>query len=257
MTYLDAVVLGIIQGLTEFLPVSSSGHLVLTQAVLGVKQPGVSFELIAHLGTLLAVVVYFRGKLIRLVKSVFTPDLIVERRWVVYLIIGTVPAGLAGVLFSDFFETMFSDPIATSIFLIITGFLLLSTRFIAQTTKSVSVLSAIVMGVGQALAIFPGISRSGATIAAGMLSGVKPAEAAEFSFLLAIPAILGAVVFKMDDLLTLQNSLVGQYVIGAVLAFVFGWVAISGLLAVIRKGKFAYFAYYCFAVGTVGLYLFW
>jgi len=256
MTYLDAIILGILQGLTEFLPISSSGHLVLTEALLGVKQPGVSFELLVHVGTLLAVLCYFRTKILLLVKSVFVSSLQNERKWIGYLILGTLPAGLAGVLMKDFFEEAFSSPFFTSIMMLCTGFILLSTRVVKHGQGTVSFFTAIGMGIGQALAIFPGISRSGTTISVGMIAGVKPSEAAEFSFLLAIPAILGAVVLKRHELLALEPSLIGQYMIGMVFAFLLGLLAISGLLSVIRRGKFAYFAYYCFAVGCLGLYLF-
>ncbi|MDH4156696.1 MAG: undecaprenyl-diphosphate phosphatase [candidate division Zixibacteria bacterium] len=256
MSYLDAIILGILQGLTEFLPVSSSGHLVLTQALLGVKEPGVAFELLVHLGTLLAVVIYFRHRLGRLVASLFHRDRKPERAVVGYLVIGTVPAGVAGVLFKDFFEGAFSNPLMTAMMLFATGLILLSTYLVPAGRRDVSVISSVVMGLGQALAIMPGISRSGSTIAAGMLTGVKPSEAAEFSFLLAIPAIAGAVAFKVDELLELKSQLAGQYLVGTIVSFLFALVAVYTVLAVIKRGKFQYFAYYCFAAGAVGLYLF-
>lgn len=256
MSYLDAVLLGILQGLTEFLPVSSSGHLVLTEAILGVKEPGVSFELLLHLGTLLAVLVYFRNQIMRLAKSIFNSEMKVERRMLSFLVIGTIPAGLAGLLLNDFFEEAFSNPLLTSAMLIATGFILLSTSFVKQSDKPVMLLSAVIIGIGQAVAIMPGISRSGSTIATGMLLGVKPKEAAEFSFLLAIPVILGAVVLKSNELLALDSSLAPQYLLGTVLAFVFGLLAVIILMRIIRQGRFAGFAYYCFAAGAFGLYFF-
>jgi len=256
MTYFDALLLGILQGLTEFLPVSSSGHLVLAQEVLGVKQPGVSFEVLLHLGTLLAVLIYFRSQLALLVRSIFDANMKRERAIVGYLVIGTIPAGLAGLLFKDFFERAFSNPAITSLMLLVTGLILLSTRFFKTGGKRVGVLSAVIIGIGQAVAILPGISRSGTTIAAGMVSGVKPSEAAEFSFLLAIPAILGATVLKSKELLALTSDFLGQYLVGTVFSFLFGLVAVYVVLAVVRRGKLDYFAYYCFAAGAVGLYLF-
>lgn len=256
MTYFDAVLLGILQGLTEFLPVSSSGHLVLAQAILGVKQPGVSFEVLAHLGTLLAVFIYFRPQIALLVRSVFEGNMKEERAIIGYLIIGTIPAGLAGLLFKDFFEQAFSNPAMTSLMLFVTGLILLSTRFYRRGGKRVGILSAIIMGIGQAAAILPGISRSGTTIAAGMASGVEPSRAAEFSFLLAIPAILGAMVLKGNELLNIESSLIGQYLVGMVFSFLLGLVAVHLVLAVVKRGKLDYFAYYCFAAAGVGLYLF-
>ncbi|MBU8934494.1 MAG: undecaprenyl-diphosphate phosphatase [candidate division Zixibacteria bacterium] len=256
MSFLDALLLGILQGLTEFLPVSSSGHLVLAQALLGVKEPGVSFELLVHLGTLLAVFVYFRERIGQLILSVFRSEMKAERRIFGFLVIGTIPAGLAGVFLKDFFEDSFSSPILTSVMLIVTGLILLSTKLVKPSDKPMTLLSTVIMGIGQAAAIMPGISRSGSTISVGLLLGVKPEKAAEFSFLLAIPAILGAVVLKADELMALDSSLALQYLVGAVAAFVFGWLAVAILLRIIRRGKFAGFAYYCFAAGAFGLYLF-
>jgi len=256
MTYFDAVLLGILQGLTEFLPVSSSGHLVLVQAILGVKQPGVSFEILAHLGTLLAVFIYFRSQIALLIRSIFDGNMKKERAIIGYLIIGTIPAGLAGLLFKDFFERTFSDPMMTSLMLFVTGLILLSTRFYRRGSKGIGILSAIFMGIGQAAAILPGISRSGTTIAAGMTCGVEPSRAAEFSFLLVIPAILGGMVLKRNELLNIDASLIGQYLVGMVFSFLLALVAVHMVLAVVKRGKLDYFAYYCFAAAGVGLYLF-
>lgn len=256
MNYLDAILLGVLQGLTEFLPVSSSGHLVLTQAILGVKQPGVSFEVMVHLGTLLSVLVYFRRRILSLIQSLYTPAMQYERKIVGLLLLGTIPAGLAGVLLKDFFEQTFSNPALTAAMLFVTGAILLVTDFIHKGEKKMSLPTALVMGVGQALAIFPGISRSGSTIAAGMIAGVKPAEAAEFSFLLAIPAIGGAAVLQGKELLAMDTAHMLPILTGALFAFVTGLVAVYAVLATIRRGRFASFAYYCFAAGAVGLYLF-
>ena len=254
MSYFDAILLGIIQGLTEFLPISSSGHLVLTQEILGVKQPGISFELILHLGTLLAVLVYFRRQLVALIRSIFDSNLMQERSMIMFIIAGTIPAVIVGLFFKDYFEQAFGSPAFTWAMLIVTGLILFATKLVKKGDRQVTLLAAIIMGIGQALAILPGISRSGSTIATGMLFGVKPSDAAEFSFLLAIPAILGAVVLKIDDLLAIDTALIGQYVVGTIFSFIFGLAAVSMLLAVIKRGKLEYFAYYCVAVGAVGLY---
>ncbi len=256
LTYLDSIVLGILQGLTEFLPVSSSGHLVLAEELLGVKQPGVSFELILHIGTLLAIFIYFRARIGRLIRAVFDSSMKQERAVVAFLIIGTIPAGLVGYLFNDFFESAFSNPIMTSAMLIVTGGILLITRFVVKKHDPVRLPTAIAMGIGQACAIMPGISRSGSTIVAGIVTGVDPSEAAEFSFLLAIPAILGAVVLKAKEMANIDPALMAQYGAGLIFSFIFGLVAVYLLLAIIRRGKLDYFAYYCFAVGALGLYLF-
>jgi undecaprenyl-diphosphatase len=256
MSYLDAILLGIVQGLTEFLPVSSSGHLVLVQELLGVNQPGLVFELLAHLGTLLAVLVYFRKRIIALIKSLFDSKATEDRAEVWWLILGTIPAGLVGVFLEDFFDRAFSSPVLTSVMLIVTGLILLSTRLVPKGDRPLSWHSALIMGIGQAMAIMPGISRSGTTIAFGLLGRVSSEKAAEFSFLLAVPAIGGAVVLKARELLHLNADLFGPYLAGSLLAFLFGLLAVYLVLSMIRRGKFDYFAYYCFAAGALGLYLF-
>ena len=256
MSYLDSIILGILQGLTEFLPVSSSGHLVLAQALLKVKQPGVSFEILVHLGSLMAVLIYFRIRIFQLIKSLYDKEFKKYRPIVWFIIIGTIPAVIIGLSLKDFFEEAFSSPTMASAMLIITGLILLSTRFIKKSNKKINLSSAIIMGLGQALAIMPGISRSGTTISAGLLWGLEPSEAAEFSFLLAIPAIAGAVVLNFRDLLLIDNTLAGQYLVGALFSFLFSIIAVYSVLSIIRRGKFEYFAYYCFAAGGFGLYLF-
>ncbi len=256
MSYFDAAILGILQGLTEFLPVSSSGHLVLAQAMLGVKQSGVTFEVLLHLGSLLAVLTYFRVRILRLIRSLFDSKMVAERKIVLWLIIGTLPAVVAVLLFKDFFEQAFSNPVMTSIMLFVTGIILISTGFFKKGAGNLTFLKALAMGAGQALAIIPGISRSGTTIATGMITGVEPSEAAEFSFLLSIPAILGAVVFKADELMAVEPSLMSHYLVGLITTFVASLFAVYAVLAVIKRGKFVYFGYYCFAAGAVGLYLF-
>ena len=256
MNVWEAMLLGLIQGLTEFLPVSSSGHLVLTGEILKVNDPSVSFEVMVHLGTLLSVLVYFRKRILTLVRAIWDKDLADERRIIWYLIIGTVPAGVAGLLLKDFFESAFSNPALTSAMLLVTGALLLATKFAPKDDKRLTWLTAILMGCGQALAIMPGISRSGSTIAVGLLARVNPSVAAEFSFLLAIPAIAGAAVLQLGDLNSLSASQLTPYLAGGAIAFVTGLIAVYAVLTAIRKGQFAWFSYYCFAAGALGLYLF-
>lgn len=257
MSFIDALILGIIQGLTEFLPVSSSGHLVIAEAVLKVKQPGITLELLVHLGTLLSVIIYFRTQIFTLIKALFVREMTKERRIILLLIIGTIPAGLAGVLLKDFFESTFSNPLETSIELIITGGILFLPRLVKPGTAGMTIPTVIWMGIGQAISILPGISRSGSTIVAGLLAGVKPAEAAEFSFLLSIPAIAGAIVLGIPDMANIASDLVMPYLAATIASFVCGLVAVYWVLNAVKKGKFEYFAYYCFAIGLFGLYLFW
>jgi len=256
MSYFDAIILGIIQGLTEFLPVSSSGHLVLAQEILGVNQPGIAFELVVHLGTLIAVFVYFRATIWRLTRAACGVGSAEDRRVVLWLIVGTVPAGVLGVLLKDFFEQAFASPVSTSWELIITGGILLATRFVRHGNHPISFWSALVMGCGQAVAIMPGISRSGTTIAAGLFAGVRPSTAAEFSFLLSIPAVAGAILLDVDEIVHGTADLVAPYLIALSVSLALGLLSVYVVLATVKRGKFDYFAYYCFAAGGYGLYLF-
>ncbi len=256
MPYFDAAILGILQGLTEFLPVSSSGHLVLAQELLGVKQPGVTFELILHFGTLISVFIYFGKDILMLARALFDKTMVHERKIIGLLIIGTIPAGVIGLLFEDFFDAAFSSPIMTSVFLIVTGVILFATRFVRKAEGEVTIKRSIIIGLGQAMAILPGISRSGSTIAFGLFCGVKADEAARFSFLLAIPAVGGAILLKARDILNVDTAMAGQYLTGMILSLIFGLIAVYLVMAAVKRGRFQYFAYYCFAAGLTGLYLF-
>jgi len=256
MSYIEAAILGIIQGLTEYLPVSSSGHLVLAQEIMGVNPEGITLEIVVHIGSLLAVTIYYRRRLGELLKSFFTGENPSARKYAGYLIIGTVPAAVIGLSLEDFFDSMFASPHFTSIFLIGTGVILLSTRFVSYGTNEVSLKTALIIGMAQACAILPGISRSGSTISAGLWSKVDPAKAAEFSFLLSIPAIGGATVLKFSDLVRESSALGGPYLLAGIFSLIFSLAAIHWLLAIIKKGRFELFGYYCFAAGALGLYLF-
>lgn len=259
----QAIVLGFVQGLTEFLPVSSSGHLGLATHLMNVNDPGETFEVVVHLGTLLSVLVYFHKRLWQLTLSLFNKEMDEERRTIGYLILATIPAGIAGFTLKDAFNKANDSPVIISLLLLVTGAVLLLPRLLKKKKKKpggkgahIRLPSAMVMGIGQALAIFPGISRSGSTIVAGMLSGVDSSKAAEFSFLLAIPAIGGAGLVTFLKLEESSNALLGTYAIGGAVAFVSGLLAVYAVLASVRRGKFEHFAYYCFAVGITGFFYF-
>ncbi len=256
MSILDAIILGLIQGLTEFLPISSSGHLVLSKHLLGAAMPGVLFELIVHFGTLMSVVIYFRGRIYRLILSPFRKEDRYGRRTILQLIIGTIPAVIVALAFKDEIESAFASPLTTSILLLVTGIILFTTAWPLKFEKEIKIPHALAIGIGQALAIFPGISRSGSSITAGLLAGVKPVRAAEFSFLLSIPAIAGAIIFKINDIAALNTSLLPQYIIGAVISFLSGLLAVYLLLDLIKKGKFGYFGIYCSVIGFIGIIVF-
>jgi undecaprenyl-diphosphatase len=256
MSYFDAIILGLVQGLTEFLPVSSSGHLVLVQQFMQVKEAGLAFDLVLHLGTLVAVLIYFRATVWRLIRALFGDGTPEDRKMILWLVIGTIPAGVIGVLFKDYFEQAFGSPVNTAWSLIITGVILLATRFIRVGDRSISFLPSVWMGIGQAVAILPGISRSGTTIATGLFVGVKPSQAAEFSFLLSIPVIAGAVLLKAKEIIHTPVELFGPYLAGMLVSLALGLLSVYVVLETVKRGKFDYFAYYCFAVGALGLYLF-
>ncbi len=258
MSYLQAIILGIVQGLTEFLPVSSSGHLVIVQELMGVKELGATFELLVHLGTLCSVLIYFRKRILAIALSPLKKDAVKERWTILYLFIATLPAVVAALLFKDQIEEAFDSPLVACSMLIVTGFLLLLPKWIPHKEGQLKSRSALAMGCGQALALMPGISRSGTTIISGRLSGVQASQAAEFSFLMAIPAILGAAVFKLKDIseMARQEGNLGPFLTGAVVSFFFGLAAVYIVLASIRRGKFQHFSYYCIAVGIGGLLFF-
>jgi len=263
MSLLQAIILGVVQGLTEFLPVSSSGHLVLGESLLKIKLTDISFEVFLHFGTLLAVVVYFRRTIQAMMKAVWlkvkTPRVRndADQDWRLFwlIIIGSVPAGLLGVLFKDIIEKSFSSVIFVSFMLLFTGLVLFLTRFFHAAKEKLNFGDALIVGFAQAIAILPGISRSGLTISTGIFRKVEPGKAAEFSFLLSLPAVLGASLLKLKDVLGHSDTSLDlkTYMIGALVAFGVGYLAIKFLLKIIQKGKFEYFGYYCFSVGLLFL----
>jgi len=258
MTYAEAIILGIIQGLTEFLPVSSSGHLVISEHLLKLSMPGVSLEIWLHFGTLVAVLVYFFPRIKALFRGVFDPSFSeagAMRRLLWALVLGTIPAVVVGLFFKDFFEKAFEAPTFAAGMLIVTGTFLLLSKLARNLSRDVSGKRGFIIGLAQALAILPGISRSGSTIVTGLFLGVKPDKAAEFSFLLAIPAIGGAFLLDLLDnseTLFAGNDL-SHYLVGAGISFLAGIVSIHYLLRLIRRGKLFYFGYYCTVAGVAAL----
>ncbi len=268
MTVGQAIFLGIIQGLTEFLPVSSSGHLVLGQALLGIQEQNITFEVFVHFGTLLAVLTVFYRDVGNIVLAFFSKDLIspgpVEHyrrnanfRLAIYIIIGTIPAVIVGLFFKDFFEKSFNDPRLVCAMLIVTGLLLLSTLVPHRKRQGMGIINTFLIGIAQAFAILPGISRSGSTIVTGMHLKLDAVQAARFSFLLSIPAILGAALLEFMTILetgiTLQNFL--ALAAGTIAAYISGYIAIESLLNIVRRGKLYMFAPYCIFLGILGLLL--
>ncbi len=265
MDLLRALVLGIVQGATEFLPISSSGHLVLVPWWLGWDEPPLTFDVVLHLGTLVAVLIYFwrdwltllRAGLRALRNRTFQDP---DARLLLLLIVGTIPAALAGALLEGLFESAFSDPPLVAGFLLVTALVLvLSERVYTadRTLDDLTTRDALIIGLAQACAIFPGISRSGSTIATGIWRRLPRAVSARFSFLLSTPIIAGAGAKQGLDLLT-GNLTIGQDMVtpliaGFCAAAVVGFVCIWFLLRLLQRRRLVGFAVYCAAFGTLSL----
>lgn len=248
---LEAAFWGLIQGLTEFLPISSSGHLVLVPALLGQDPPDLATTAMLHLGTLLAVLVYFRADVADVLT--FTEK---GRRLLKLLLIGTIPAAFIGLSLESQFEWLNDRPRGVALALLLTGVVLFSTRWIRRgerTTDEVGVKDTILIGLGQALALIPGVSRSGSTISTGLLRGFTDTEAARFSFLLGIPAIAGAGLLGGKDLIDSGTGIGVEVLAGVVVAAVSGYAAIAFLLRLIGRTGLSPFGLYCIVAATVAL----
>mgnify|MGYP001352865530 CR=1 FL=1 len=265
----SAVLLGVIQGLTEFLPVSSSGHLVLFSSLLDVREPSVVFEVLVHVGTLAAVLVVFWNEFVQIVQGFFhllrRPTQAAQlyrtdigSRLFIWLCAGTLPIVIAALLFKDYVEQLFNSARFVGFALIITGLILfIADRFSGSSrSREQTLLDSLWIGIGQAVAVLPGISRSGTTIAFGLARGLSREQAARFSFLLSIPGILGALVLSIPDLVggTVSTS-GGVLFAGMLAAAVTGYAAIRLLLQVVRRGRLVWFSYYTWIVGLLVLIL--
>ncbi|MGE5551689.1 MAG: undecaprenyl-diphosphate phosphatase [Bacteroidota bacterium] len=256
MTVWQALVLGLVQGLTEFLPVSSSAHLIFVSDLMRIPPPPLAFDVLLHLGTLLAVAGYFRRDLLRLVRDSWhgTGG---ARRTVCLLAVGTIPAGVLGLMAHDLIERLFASPAATAWQLAVTGALLFATdalRGKGRGFETLTLAESTFIGLGQALAIVPGISRSGATISFGVWRGLSRTEAARFSFLLSIPAILGAGLVEARSITSLSAEGVGlAFIVGFFAALVSGAASIALLLRYLRDGRLRPFAVYCWLAAAVFL----
>jgi len=264
LSFFESVILGLVQGLTEFLPVSSSGHLVIFESLFGIKTGNILFEILVHFGTLLAVLVYFRKRFYNIIISLFSfargktgfnddPHL----KLALFIVLGTIPAVIVGLLFKDFIVVAFESPRWASVMLLVTAAILFSTKWAPDKARGFGWKNSIIVGVAQALAIMPGISRSGSTISIGMHLGIDKSEAAEFSFLLSVPAIAGAALLEIPEFLKSLSdlSLLPIYLTGALVSAVVGYISITYLLSIIKKGKFFYFGLYCAIVGILGIFL--
>lgn len=276
MTTLEAIVLGIIQGLTEFLPVSSSGHLVLFQQIFGLKEAELFFDVCVHLGTLVAVILVFHREilniiaaLLRLVSLAGQKDKFRQRvdsdpdaKMALLIIIGSIPTAILGLMFHNIANRLFSAPFFTGLMLMVTGSLLWLTRRARLDGEKTGLTGfsrtkAFFIGIVQGLAIIPGISRSGSTISMGLLLGINRETAARYSFLLSIPAIVGAGLLGLKDGLSQVDPVIRLSLLGAVSAAIVGYGALKVLLRMVKTGHLYVFAPYCWLVGILAIILSW
>ncbi len=276
MSTIEAILLGIIQGLTEFLPVSSSGHLVMFQQLFGLKEAELFFDVCVHLGTLFAVMVVFRQEIMNIILALMrlfassgskkTVSQIIESdpdlKLAMLIIIGSIPTAVLGLLFRGIADRLFASAFIAGIMLIVTGLLLWITRWAATRLKQAGAdrltpKNALIIGVVQGLAIIPGISRSGSTISIGLLLGIDRETAARYSFLLSIPAIVGAGALSLKDALSHTDPVIRLSLLGAAAAALVGYVALKVLLSMVKKGHLYVFAPYCWAVGIIAILFSW
>lgn len=270
MSWFEAIVMGIFQGVAEFLPISSSGHLALLQYLFSIKEGNLFFTEMLHFGTLISIFIVYFKDIARIIYEFL--DLIVsiikgkkirrlsKHQWFgLLIIIGSIPTAVIGLTFKDFFESLYTSIIPIGIAFIVTGFLL----WIAEKkgsegkdVKDVKLIDAILIGIFQGIAIFPGISRSGSTIVGGLFRGLKKPVATEYSFLLALPATFGAFVLGMKDVVEGGDALInGPLVLGVILSAITGVFAIKSLIKMLNNNKLKYFSYYLWALGALTIVL--
>ncbi len=267
----QTIFLGIIQGLTEFLPISSSGHLVISQHLIGLKNPELLLDISLHGGTLLAVLIFFWADIkmmiyesIGLVGNLFQKQNPISKiqqsphaALIVWIITGTIPTALIGILFSSFVQKMFGAPFFVGFMLIVTGVILGASRLIPDhfTKKShVGLMVSIAVGIAQGAAIIPGISRSGATIVCGLFCGLNRELAGRFSFLLSIPAIIGATIVKFDMTKITEIGFM-PFFAGIFISFLVGLIALKITMNMVRRGNLYYFSPYCLLAGIVAIFV--
>jgi len=247
VTLIEALFLAVVQGLTEWMPVSSSGHLVITQTVLGLNPPLI-FDVVLHVGTLIVVLTVFRKDIADIIKAVIKRDFETEEgKLALFIVVGSVPIAIIGFVFYDFFKSLFSNLLAVGVAIIITG----SVIFFSEKrigNRKMGILDSLLIGLAQAVTIIPGISRSGITVATGLLRKIDKTKAFRYSFLLSVPAVIGATVMESRDLV-LGNMDMAPVFLGATISMIVGYVSLKLLKKIVMNEKFHLFAYYCWTVG--------
>jgi len=262
MSLTRAVILGLVQGITEFLPISSSAHLTYFQKYLGIDKLQLSFTVFLHFATLLAILLFFRKDLWEILKgfrNIKGPKTNPSTRILFLLVIGSLPIAILGILLKDKIESLFSNIELVSLFLILTGILLYFGNRIRNVHKGVletGIVDALIIGTAQAFAILPGISRSGVTIIFALFCGLQRKWAVKYSFFLAVPAILGATLIELPSILSMVNfSTLTFYIAGTVAALFSGYWSLRVVLRFVQKSRLHYFAYYCVTLGLIVLFL--
>ena len=266
---LYVLILAILQGITEFLPVSSSGHLALGSYLFkGFEHPGIIFEILLHCATSIAVIIYLRKELWNMLKSLFIFNSVKEnsgaadlsnegvkyRRLFLIVIVATIPTGVMGFFLRETAEKAFGTDWMVAAGFLVTGCVLFASRFFSANGKNIFDISfgqALLIGVFQGIAVFPGVSRSGMTITAGLLTECKPEASAKFSFLLSLPAIFGALILDIKDLNSIKSEYFLTFLIGMIVAAVVGYFSIKLVVSVTKKWKLHYFAPYCILLGII------
>lgn len=258
MSILKAIILGIIQGLTEFLPVSSSGHIEIGKALLGVQiEDNISFTVVLHGATVLSTIVIFYKEIFSIIKGVFEFKWNYYSKYFSFLLVSTIPVAIIGFFFKDNVESLFTgNLILVGAMLIITGILLSITYFYPCTDKNINFFRAFIIGIAQAIAVIPGISRSGATISTALMLKVKKDEATTFSFLMVLLPIIGANIldFTKSNFIYSNFNIIA-YLSGFLAAFISGLFACKWMISLVKKRKLIYFAIYCFLVGIISIIL--
>ncbi len=279
MSYFLAVFMGIVQGITEFLPISSSGHLAILRNLFNINVDNIIFEVLLHFGTLVAIIIAFYkdvgkliveafGILIDLIRKIIAlltrkgnPVKVIHssyRRFVMLIIVASIPTAFIGLIGKDLVVKAYNTILIPGILLLLTGYLLQVTHKLKPGKKNMSTASyknAFIIGTFQGFSILPGLSRSGSTIAGGLLNGLSKEFAVKFSFLMSLPAVLGATILELKDIPSGQLSTIvsGPYIVGTIVSAVVGYICIKSLIAIIKRNKLHYFTYYCYIVGILAI----
>src|SRR3989344_3421535 len=247
ITWFEAVILGLIQGIAEWLPISSSGHLVLAEKIMGISQP-LAFDVYLHLASLLVILIIFWQDISRLAIGVFRGDKYFIK-YFSWLILASIPIGLVGYFLRDLIETAFNSLFMVGLSLLFTGLVLYFSKYPLQKNKRLSWSSSFFAGIAQAIALLPGVSRSGMTISSALMQSVERKEAVRFSFLLFIPAVLGATFLEASHLAEIESF--SSLAIAMVVSFVFGYFSLKWLLKIVQEKHFYHFCWYCWGLGLV------